>query len=190
MKNMWYKSTVQAFGSDLPASNLFSSMVSATGQAASPAKASTSLSSPMKSTSSPSTLTKQVMIAYVHHLSPLQRNQKDMMYYSTVILQASDHCQEAFVYSKQRRKLQEDSQQFHTPLKIQKLTFTLDSEKLIIKDMTHLSMPFPHEYAFQYEATEQHVLPIADIRELKQPRPKGRGRRQVIVKGLERGRRF
>ena len=33
-------------------------------------------------------------------------------------------------------------------------------------------------------------LPICHNRELKQPRRKGRRRRQVIAEGLERGRRF
>ena len=61
--------------------------------------------------------TDDVVIAYVHQLSPSKRNKKDTLYYSTLLLQTSENwCQDALLYSKQKHKLLSDSQKSHTPV--------------------------------------------------------------------------
>lgn len=92
------------------------------------------------------------MIAYVHGLSPLKRNKRDTMDYCSLTLQTgAEECQEALLYSKSKRSILENSQESHTPLKLQRYTFTKDNSKVIINDMTHLSSPNPMEYSFQYK---------------------------------------
>ena len=59
-----------------------------------------------KKESEPSKATDDVVIAYVHQLSPSKRNKKDTLYYSTLLLQTSENgCQDALLYSKQKHKL-------------------------------------------------------------------------------------
>ena len=94
------------------------------------------------------------IIAYVQSLSPVKRNRKNTLDYSTLVLQTEESNMEALLYSKSKRQLLVDSANSHTPLKIQKYTKSVDGEKLIINDMTRISTPDQTEYAFQFKEIE------------------------------------
>lgn len=114
-----------------------------------------------KKESEPSKATNDVVIAYVHQLSPSKRNKKDTLYYSTLLLQTSENgCQDALLYSKQKHKLLSDSQKSHTLVKIQRFTHTSDGKKLIINDITKISVPDQTEYSFQYSVDTVATSPI------------------------------
>ena len=105
-----------------------------------------------------------VIIAYVQKLSPVKRNKKNTMDYCTLVLQAEDKNMDALLYSKNKRQLLMDSKQSHTPLKIQKFTKSATADKIIINDMTKLSMPDQTEYTFQFEKIANpgdQIIPIA-----------------------------
>jgi len=91
------------------------------------------------------------IIAYVHSVSPPKRNRRNTFDYATVSLQTSNEIkQEALLYSSHKRSLFEESEKCRTPIKLQKYTYTDDKKKIIINDMTHVSVPKPSEYAFQF----------------------------------------
>ena len=54
------------------------------------------------------------------------------------------------MYSSHKRTLFEESEKCRTPIKLQKYTYTDDKKKIIINDMTRVSVPKPSEYAFQF----------------------------------------
>ena len=91
------------------------------------------------------------MIAYVHNLSPLKRNRKNTLDYSTLTLQTKGERKDALLYSKTKRPLLVNSVDSHTPVKIQRYTFTSDGQKVIINDMTTISSPNQTDYTFQFE---------------------------------------
>lgn len=94
------------------------------------------------------------IIAYVHNLSPSKRNRRNTCDYSTVELQtSSEDKQEALLYSPHKRSLFLESERCRTPIKLQKFTYTDDEKKLIINDMTIVSVPKQSEYSFQYANT-------------------------------------
>ena len=120
-----------------------------------------------KKESEPSKATDDVVIAYVHQLSPSKRNKKDTLYYSTLLLQTSENgCQDALLYSKQKHKLLSDSQKSHTPVKIQRFTHTSDGKKLIINDITKISVPDQTEYSFQYSVDTVATSPILSVAQI------------------------
>ena len=78
----------------------------------------------------------EAIIAYVHQLSPIKRNKKNTIHYSTLLLQMKDEsAQEALLYSKHKRPLLMDSEKCRTPVKIQRFTFNSDGKKIIINDI-------------------------------------------------------
>ena len=99
--------------------------------------------------------------------SPSKRNKKDTLYYSTLLLQTSENgCQDALLYSKQKHKLLSDSQKSHTPVKIQRFTHTSDGKKLIINDITKISVPDQTEYSFQYSVDIVATSPILSVAQI------------------------
>ena len=105
----------------------------------------------------------EAIIAYVHQLSPIKRNKKNTIDYSTLLLQTKDEAaQEALLYSKHKRPLLVDSEKCRTPVKIQRFTYTSDGEKIIINDMTKISVPGQTEYSFQFkESVPSHTQPVS-----------------------------
>ena len=70
--------------------------------------------------------------------------------------------QEALLYSKHKRPLLVDSEKCHTPVKIQRFTYTSDGEKIIINDMTKISVPGQTKYSFQFkESLPSHMRPVS-----------------------------
>lgn len=94
----------------------------------------------------------RTLIAYVQQLSKPQRNKRNTMDYAKLLLQTSnDTSQEALLYSRAKRRILENSETSRTPIKIQRFTFTDDAKKIIINDMTKLSVPDQSEYCFQFK---------------------------------------
>ena len=94
---------------------------------------------------------KTPIIAYVHSVSPPKRNRHNTFDCATVSLQTSNEIkQETLLYSSHKRSLFEESKKCRTPIKLQKYTYTDDKKKIIINDMTYVSVPKPSEYAFQF----------------------------------------
>ena len=117
-------------------------------------KAKSPKSSPAKSDTSSDTI-----IAYVHSISPVKRNQKNTMDYSTLVLQTGEtSSQKALLYSKHKRPLLAGSEKSHTPAKIARYTYTTNGDKTIINDMTRVSFPNQSEYSFQY-AEQPNEMP-------------------------------
>lgn len=100
----------------------------------------------------------ETFIAYVHELSPVKRNKRNTVDYSTLVLQASDRNVQGLLYSKSKRQLLENSQASRTPIKIQRFTHTDDGQKVIINDMTKILVPDASEYCFQFKQPAQTSL--------------------------------
>lgn len=115
------------------------------------------------SCTTPKTVKPNELIAYVHNLSPLKRNKKNTMHYCTLTLQTSSEVHEALLYSKNKRSILMDSEDSHTPLKIQRYTTTPDTKKLIINEMTQLTSPDPTEYCFQFKKVSDPSHPLTTI---------------------------
>ena len=115
----------------------------------------------------PTRFSSDTIIAYVQQLSPPTCNKNCTVDFSTLLLQTKDNpVQEALLYSKHKRPLFADSEKCRTPLKIKQFTLTPDRQKLIINDMTKISVPGPNEYSFQFEEfvpQESQPLSIEDI---------------------------
>jgi hypothetical protein len=103
------------------------------------------------------------VIGYVHKLSPLKRNRRNTMDYSTLVLQTESDTIEALLYAKTKRPLLVDSVNSHTPLKIQRFTKSSDGKKIIINGIAKQG-----EYTFQYKELERrgkaiHVGQIVEV---------------------------
>jgi hypothetical protein len=64
------------------------------------------------------------LIAYVHNLSPVKKNRRQTMDYSTLVLQTEEKSVEALLYANRKRPIFADSARSHTPIKIQRFTKT------------------------------------------------------------------
>ena len=109
------------------------------------------------------------LIAYVHNLSPQRPNRNNTCQYSTMDLQTSQNKRkQALLYSPNKRSLFSESQKCHTPVKLKKFTFTDDKTKVIINDMTLVSVPKQEEYSFQYslETEPEHSYKKVTIEEI------------------------
>ena len=77
------------------------------------------------------------IIAYVHNLSPIKRNKKNTIDYTTLTLQISDNPkQPALCYSKNKTKILEEKETTRSPVKITHYTTSTDKTKIIINDKT------------------------------------------------------
>ena len=100
------------------------------------------------------------LIAYVHNLSPLKRNKKNTLDYSTLTLQSTDNTVSALCYSKKKRKILEEKVKARIPVKVMRYTTSTDKSKIVINDKTLLSAPEDVEYDFQYTIDEQPLTPL------------------------------
>ena len=98
--------------------------------------------------------------------SPVKRNKKNTMDYSTLVLQTEHKKLDALLYSNNKRQFLVDNEQSHTPLKIQKITKSAVGDKVIINDMTKLSSPDLTECTFQFDKIANpgdQIVPIQEI---------------------------
>lgn len=122
------------------------------------------------------------IIAYVHQLSPLKRNKRDTMNYSTMMLQTSDSTEDALLYSPGKRQLLAESEKSCTPVKIRKFTRTSDGSKIIVNDITKISKPEQTEYAFQFnDSISTQTAKTVSIKSIMET-PNNEGKR-VTVRG-------
>ena len=104
------------------------------------------------------------LIAYVQKLSPVKRNRKNTMDYSTLMLQTDTI--EALLYSKNKHLLLVDSANSHTPLKIQRFTKSSDGKKLIINEMTRVGIANQGEYTWDTVSLRAKAIHVGDITEV------------------------
>ena len=115
---------------------------------------------PNKSLKRPATSS---IIGYVHHLSPEKRNKKNTMDYASFTLQTStNETKEGLIYSKHKRQMFSQSQTNRTPIKLTDFTFTEDGEKVVVNDMTFVSVPQPSEYS-EIRTAEEDPLSVLEI---------------------------
>ena len=107
--------------------------------------------------SSPPKRNNSQLIAYVHNVSPVKRNRRNTVDYSTLSLQTADSqvLEEAMCYSTAKRLILMDKEKSRTPVKFSRYTRTSD-KKLVINDVTNLSTPDEQEYNFQYDDEAQY----------------------------------
>ena len=105
------------------------------------------------------------IIAYVHNLSPLKRNKRNTIDYTTLTLQTdATTTQPALCYSKTKRKLLHEHETKRAPIKISRYTKSGDKTKIVINDKTLLAKPDDMDYTFQYyDDADQPVTPLSDL---------------------------
>ena len=59
-----------------------------------------------------------------------------------------------------------DSEKCRTPVKIQRFTYTSDGEKIIINDMTKISVPGQTQYSFQFKVSLPSHTQLVSIEEI------------------------
>lgn len=107
----------------------------------------------------------ETIIAYLHNVSPLKRNKRNTIDYSTLTLQTgTTNTQSALCYSKSKRKILEEKQTARSPIKITRYTTSNDKTKVVINDRTIITTPDDLEYNFQY--SEPDVKPITPLANL------------------------
>ena len=109
------------------------------------------------------------LIAYVHELSPIKKNRRQTMEYSTLVLQTEKKSVQALLYANKKRPILADSARSHTPIKIQRFTKTADGEKVIINKMTKVGIAQQGDYSFQFEELD-NSLKISSIKEILESR--------------------
>ena len=107
----------------------------------------------------------QTLIAYVHNLSPIKRNKRNTIDYTTLTLQTGPAAtQPALCYSKSKRKILEEKETTRSPIKITRYTKSTDKAKIVINDKTIIAAPEDLEYNFQYsEADVKPVTPLENL---------------------------
>ena len=105
------------------------------------------------------------IIAYVHNLSPLKRNKRNTIDFTTLTLQTdATTTQPALCYSKTKRKLLHEHGTKRAPIKISRYTKSGDKTKIVINDKTLLAKPDDMDYTFQYyDDADQPVTPLSDL---------------------------
>lgn len=64
---------------------------------------------------------------------------------------SDDKLEDALLYSPVKREMLATNEQSRTAVKLQKLTYTEDGDKIIINDVTRITSPETTEYNFQYK---------------------------------------
>jgi len=107
----------------------------------------------------------ETIIGYVHNLSPIKRNKRNTIDYTSFTLQLSENTkQPALCFSKTKRKILEEKSTTRTPVKIMRYTKSTDKSKIIINDKTVLSAPDDLDYNFQYaDVDDCPITSIADL---------------------------
>lgn len=105
------------------------------------------------------------IIAYVHNLSPLKRNKRNTIDYTTLTLQTdATTTQPALCYSKTKRKLLHEHETKRAPIKISRYSKSGDKTKIVINDKTLLAKPDDMDNTFQYyDDADQPVTPLNDL---------------------------
>ena len=107
-----------------------------------------------------------VLIAYVHDMSQVKRNNRNTLSYCTFKLQTSATTQkDALLYSLSKRPLLIESESSRTPVKIKNFTFTEDKSKIVINDMTNITTPQQCEYSFQFSdiSSPQNTATVLEV---------------------------
>ena len=91
------------------------------------------------------------LVGYVHNVSPVKRNKRNTLNYSTFTLQVRENSmQDALCYSTTKRAILAEKEASRTPIKIARFTRTADHTKLVVNDITHVTAPNSLECPFQF----------------------------------------
>ena len=107
-------------------------------------------------------------IAYVHRLSPPNKNRQRTMQYQMLVLQTQDANVDALLYASKKRPLLEDSFSGRSAIKSQRYMKTPDSKKLVVNEMTKISTPKQGEYSFHFQTPKVKYLTIQEIIDTRQ----------------------
>ncbi len=93
------------------------------------------------------------LVGYVHKLSPLKRNRRDTMNYSTFVFQGdNENIREGLCFSSAKRRLLQEKESNRIAVKLTGYTFTGADSKIVVNDVTTISTANPAEYSFQYSS--------------------------------------
>ena len=91
------------------------------------------------------------LIRYIHNVSPIKRNKRDTVDYSTFTLQVAENkAHKALCYSTSKRAILAEKETPRTPVKLMRYAKTSDKEKLVVNDITHITVPNTLECNFQF----------------------------------------
>ena len=91
------------------------------------------------------------LVGYVHNVSPVKRNKRNTLNYSTFTLQVGENSMhDALCYSTTKRAILAEKEASRTPIKIARFTRTADHTKLVVNDITHVTAPNSLECPFQF----------------------------------------
>lgn len=91
------------------------------------------------------------LVGYVHNVSPVKRNKRNTLNYSTFTLQVRENSmQDALCYSTTKRAILAEKEASRTPIKIARFTRTADHTKLVVNDIAHVTAPNSLECPFQF----------------------------------------
>ena len=91
------------------------------------------------------------LVGYVHNVSPVKRNRRNTLNYSTFTLQVGENSMhDALCYSTTKRAILAEKEASRTPIKIARFTRTADHTKLVVNDITHVTAPNSLECPFQF----------------------------------------
>ena len=91
------------------------------------------------------------LVGYVHNVSPVKRNKRNTLNYSTFTLQVGENSMhDALCYSTTKRAILAEKEASRTPIKIARFTRTADHTKLVVNDIAHVTAPNSLECPFQF----------------------------------------
>jgi len=108
------------------------------------------------------------LVGYVHSVSPVKRNKRDTLDYSTFKLQLEDELmQEALCYSTSKPAILAEKEASRIPVKITRYTKTADLTKLVVNDITQITLPNSFECPFQFsqELSQQKLTTLDKLHE-------------------------
>ena len=103
------------------------------------------------------------LVGYVHNISPIKRNKRDTLDYSTFKLQLGEKfMQEALCYSPSKRAILAEKEASRIPVKITRYTKTPDLTKVVVNDITQITAPNSFECSFQFaqDLSQQKVTTL------------------------------
>ena len=106
------------------------------------------------------------LVGYVHNISPIKRNKRDTLDYSTFKLQLGEKfMQEALCYSPSKRAILAEKEASRIPVKITRYTKTPDLTKVVVNDITQITAPNSFECSFQFaqDLSQQKVTTLDNL---------------------------
>lgn len=110
----------------------------------------------------------RTLVGYVHNISPIKRNKRNTLDYSTFKLQLGEKLmQEALCYSPSKRAILAEKEASRIPVKITRYTKTADLTKVVVNDITQITAPNSFECSFQFsqDLSQQKLTTLDKLHE-------------------------